>query len=145
MEDDKDMSLHEFLDFLDEWGDHLRILVKFVDFSKIPEQLDELILLDIIVLFFFSDLLQKEFSELLLEEHFMKTDQNLENVHDDFGLGKAETNAIFNFQFFSQHLASVELDQIKKFSVDDGKFIGKIWLSEQKAPYWRIIFEEIIR
>lgn len=44
---------------------------------QIPQQFDQLSLLLIIVLLLFSNLLQKQLSELLLQEHLVQTNQNL--------------------------------------------------------------------
>lgn len=54
MEDDKDVSFHEGFDLLDEGGDGFGVFVESVDAAQIPQQLDKLVLLDIIILFLFS-------------------------------------------------------------------------------------------
>ena len=54
----------------------------------------------------------------------MQTDENLKDVHDDLGLGKAEADTVFNFELFCQHFASVKFNEIVELSVDDGELIG---------------------
>ena len=49
----------------------------------------------------------------------MQTDKNLEDVHDDFGLGKAEADTIFDFELFGQHFTSVEFDEVIELTIDD--------------------------
>ena len=54
----------------------------------------------------------------------MQTDKNLEDVHDDFGLGKAESDTIFDFELFGQHFTSVEFDEVIELTIDDGELVG---------------------
>ena len=54
----------------------------------------------------------------------MQTDKNLEDVHDDFGLGKAEADTIFDFELFGQHFTSVEFDEVIELTIDDGELVG---------------------
>ena len=124
MEDDEDMSLHEGFYLFDEGGYGLGVFVQSIDAAQISQQLDKLIFLDVIILFLFPDLFQQKLSEFFLEEHLVQTDQNLKDVHNDFRLGEAEPDTVFNFEFFGQHFASVKFDEVVEFAVDDGELVG---------------------
>ena len=56
MEDDEDVSFHEGFDLLNEGGDSFGVFVESVDAAEVPQQLDKLVFLDIVVFFLFSDL-----------------------------------------------------------------------------------------
>ena len=49
----------------------------------------------------------------------METDQNLEDVHNNFRFCETKTNSILDLELFCQHLTSVKFDKIIKFSVDN--------------------------
>lgn len=73
----------------------------------------------------------------------MKSDKDFDDKQNDFWLSEHETNTILHLQVFSQHLASMQLDQVGQFSVYDSELISDEFFKEEDITVLVNIIEAV--
>ena len=119
--------LHQLLDFPHKRDNRLCIVVQFFNASEMLEQLDQRRMQFLILILQFLLLEQlplQQLDEERLEEDFVQRDKDFDDEQNNLRLGKDKSDTVLDLEVLGKHLASVQLDQIRKLLVDDAKFVS---------------------
>lgn len=119
---------NESFDLSDERGDRLGFGVKEQNAAQVSEQENKRIVQGFFRVLaasvFLAKLSFEELDEFGFEEHLMQGDENFDDHEHDLAQCVDEPDAIFDFEFFSEHFGAMESDKIGELFVDDLELVS---------------------